>query len=153
MGVVENMDISRSALSLVIHKDGNVCAGDIDYVIDFYRVKKGITLDKDKYREAVEVSSVRYKNLAKGLFICTDKPCLRKSFINPSDKSLELLSKEIDCPIEITGCHWQCEQAPVATLKIGTISKSFLRCSSSDSWKSIRQFVFQLTKSLEGSAR
>jgi hypothetical protein len=142
------MDMARSALSLVIRKNGAVSDSDIDYVISFYREKKGITLDQSKYRQAVQVASDKYERLAKGLFVCTDKPCLRKSFVNPSDESIELLSKDIECPIEITGCHWQCEQAPVVTLKVGTASQSLVRCTS-DSWESIRRLIAELSSKAE----
>lgn len=135
------MNVSRSALSLVIHKSGNVSSLDIDELLEHYRSRKGINIDREIYREAVKRASDHYNNHVISLFICTDRPCLKGTFVNPSEKSINALAQELKCPIETTGCHWQCDMAPVVTVKKGTQSRSFLQCSSSEEWQSIRDFL------------
>jgi len=135
------MDLLRSALALVIHKNGDVSDSDIDDLLNFYSAKKGISIDRDRYGAVVRAASDRYHQQETSLFICTDSPCLKRTFISPSDPSIETLSKELGCRVEVTGCHWQCEEAPVVTLKTGPESKSFVQCSSSESWQSIRDFI------------
>lgn len=130
------MDIHRSALSLVIHKNGNVSECDIDYVLDFYRSNKGISIDAEKYREAVKRACSNYDKHANKLFICTDEPCLKKTFINPAGYSIETLSRKLKCPVETTGCHWHCDSAPVMTLKSDNRSNSFIKCSAAN-WQSV----------------
>ena len=137
------MDVFRSALSLVIHKNGHVSGEDVDDLIDRYRVKKGITLDKDKYWQAVRAATEHYQRQQYCLFVCTDSRCLAKTFLNPSNSSMQALSHELNCPVEVTGCHWQCDDAPVLTLKVGSQSYSFPDCSSAESWQSARESILR----------
>lgn len=131
----------RSALSLTIHKEGTVDEADVDDLIDRYKRRKGIIIDKPAYMQAVAAAVIHYHSRQKCLMVCTDTPCLEKTFLNTGETSAEKLSKQIACPVETTGCHWECEQAPVLTLKNGTDITRFYKCSSerffSDAWSKL----------------
>src|SRR4029450_5228504 len=144
------MAVFRSALSLVIHKNGNVDREDVDDLIDRYRVKKGITLDKDKYWQAVRAATEHYQRQQYCLFVCTDSRCLAKSSINPSNSSMQALSRELNCPVEVTGCHWQCDDAPVLTLKVGSNSYAIANCSSDETWKAARASIVRYLSRRDG---
>ncbi len=135
------MDVFRSALSLVIHKNGKVIAEDVDDLVDRYRVKKGISLDKVRYWQAVKAATENYQRQDNCLFVCTDSRCLAKTFLSPSNASLKELSRDLDCPVEATGCHWQCDDAPVLTLKIGDRRYSIPDCSSAEALQSARASI------------
>jgi len=135
------MDVFRSALSLVIHKNGSVTSADVDDLIERYRVKKGITLDKEKYWQAVRTATEHYQRQEYCLFVCTDSRCLAKTFLNPSNSSLQAVSRELNCPVEVTGCHWQCDDAPVLTLKVGASSYPLTNCSNEEAWRAARASI------------
>ena len=137
------MDVFRSALSLVIHKNGSVTAKDVDDLIERYRVKKGITLDKNRYWQAVRTATEHYQRQEYCLFVCTDSRCLAKTYINPSNASMQALSRELDCPVEVTGCHWQCDDAPVVTLKVGKKSYPITNCDSEETWSVARASILR----------
>ncbi len=124
------MDLFRSALSLVIHKNGHVSDADIEDLLNFYRHKKGIYIETERYRSTVEAAIKHYQKNINCLFICTDGPCLDKTFLTLSQISLQALRRELNCPVESSGCHWQCERAPSVTLKAGEESRSFPNCTA-----------------------
>lgn len=135
------MDLFRSALSLVIHKNGAVSSNDIHDLLSYYESKKGIKIDEERYKQAVESALLKYKEHELALFICTDKPCLKKISIVPSEENATALSESLGCPVEITGCHWQCRQAPVVTLKSGNCSESVVECLSQEKWQHVKELV------------
>jgi ABC-type proline/glycine betaine transport system substrate-binding protein len=128
------MNVFRSALSLVIHKEGNVSTTDIDQLIDRYKVKKGITLDKEKYTQAVDAAVERYQKPEPCLFICTESRCMKNMYIAPSQQNAEVIGRMLDCEVEMTGCHYKCELAPVLTLKKQDGCITFADCSSEMAW-------------------
>ncbi len=135
------MNVMRTALSLTIHKRGAVSVDDAEALLKRYREKKGIFIDREIFKQALGDSRLHFENQTKTLFICTDNSCLRSTFVSPSDSSTQALSRVLNCAVETTGCHWQCADAPVVTFKFGHSTKSFLRCSSLESWHGIRDFI------------
>lgn len=128
------MDVFKSALSMVIHKNGRVEATDVDDLLNFYREKKGVAIDNQAYWRNIDSARHHYSKEQNKLFVCTDKPCLKNSFINPSGRGLEALAESLGCAVEATGCHWKCEEAPVLTLKIANEQYTFASCSTSEEW-------------------
>ncbi|MBY0548594.1 MAG: hypothetical protein K2W95_15090 [Candidatus Obscuribacterales bacterium] len=124
------MDVFRSALSLVIHKNGNVEERDVTDLLGFYAESKGITICKEAYQRALNEALRQYHDAERKLYVCTDKPCIRSSYLNPAGASLQELSERLGCAVESTGCHWQCENAPVVTLKHQQNKTTYLHCVS-----------------------
>ena len=143
------MNLLRSALSLLIHGKGEVSTGQIDELLDYYGSKRGIHVDREKYEEALVKARERYYANCTNLFVCTDSSCLKKSFLHPSERSLERLGRELGCPVEVTGCHWRCDEAPVVTFKDGAVSKTFTNCSTEADWQKIREHILRATKKQE----
>jgi hypothetical protein len=140
------MDVFRSALSLVIHKNGHVLASDVRDLLNHYRANKGVTIDRARFDELIQLAQRQYMKESIKLYVCTDAPCLSKSFIHPSKLAIGQLAKELQCQVETSGCHWQCEEAPVVTLKHGQDSRSFVRCGSSESWASVCESILGLNR-------
>jgi hypothetical protein len=128
------MDVFRSALSLVIHKEGNVTETDIDELIARYIAKKGITLDKERYTQAVQSAIDHYQNQEQCLFICTESRCLKNIYLAPSQQNAELIGRMLGCDVVMTGCHYKCELAPVMTLKMQDQCVTLPDCSSEEAW-------------------
>ena len=126
------MDVFRSALSLVIHKHGNVDDADIDDLLDFYRSKKGINIDRSFFTAKVDAALSHYESKDRCLFVCSDGPCLERTSLNLSRSGIHSLQSSLDCEVELTGCHWLCDQAPSVTWKTGSRSESFVRCHEED---------------------
>jgi hypothetical protein len=124
------MDILRSALSLVIHRGGKVSIRDITSLIKRYRSKRGIEIDQDEYVRAIKTSTEYYHQERARVFICTDRPCAKRSIFEISEDCLDSLSAKIGCSVITTGCHWQCDDAPVITLKVGDKTKHYLKCET-----------------------
>jgi hypothetical protein len=135
------MDLFKSALSLVIHKNGCVDAADVDDLLNFYREKKGISIDHKAYWRTVDSARHHYSKEQNKLFVCTDKPCLKNSFVNPSGRSLDALAGDLGCDVEATGCQWKCEDAPVLTLKIASEQYTFSRCSTVYLWSGAQSSI------------
>jgi hypothetical protein len=146
------MDINRSAFSLVIHKNGNVTQSDIDDLLTRYRIHKGLFIDPKDYVEAIRLATERYQQNDNCLFVCTGGSCQKNAALDHSEKGIAKLGEELNCPVELTGCHWQCEHAPVVTLKTADHGQSFTHCSSHVSMelalKSIRALIDQGRKSI-----
>lgn len=135
------MDIHRSALSMVIHKQGDVTEWDVTDLIQRYQAKKGITLDKERYWQAVRVATEQYKSNVPCLYMCTDSRCLTKAYLSPTGASLEQLSAELGCRVEPTGCQWQCEEAPMLTMKTASGAESLFRINSAESWQAAQVVI------------
>lgn len=148
------MNIFRSALSLVLYKKGKVAQADIDQLLKRYRDSDRIELDAQAYRRAVDAATEHYWRKERCFFICTGRPCDEKSTLDTSDLFLTYLANKLQCPIELTGCHWRCEVAPVATLKLGEMSHSFSIMNES-SWiptvEKVRELIDSRTS--EGEER
>jgi hypothetical protein len=127
------MDLYRSALSLVIHKKGSVGEADVDDVISRYRRKRSIVIDKPSYLLALEAALAHYSEQKVCLFVCNEGVCAEKAFVGDAGPSLANLSEQLQCTVEETGCHWQCEGAPVLTLKVDGELISFSHCVSEES--------------------
>jgi hypothetical protein len=140
------MDVFRSALSLVIHKNGNVLESDVRDLLNHYRGNKGISIDRARYDEFIQLAQRHYANETVKLYICTDAPCLSRTFIHPSKLAIGKLSKELNCPVETSGCHWRCEEAPVVTLKHGQTSRCFVRCDAQENWNRVCESVLGLNR-------
>lgn len=123
------MDLYRSALSLVIHKSGDVHEHDVKDLLSFYRENKGISIDEQAYERALASALEHYRREDR-LYVCTDRPCLRESLINPSGKGLAELSSKWQIDVEATGCHWLCADAPVISLKHAEGQQTFTYCNS-----------------------
>lgn len=144
------MDVWRSALAMVIYRNGQVEESDVDGLIERYREKKGIHLDRDIYMQALASATRHYQKSENRLFVCTDIRCLDRSWLCPSRPNLAALESELGCPVEPTGCHWVCEEAPVVTLKRGIQAYRFADCSSKERWDEVRSQLRSLLK--DGSA-
>lgn len=127
----------RRALSFVLHNNGQILESDIDDLLEHFKVDKGIEIDKEEFLYEVKEAKQFFKNFDKCLFVCTNVTCSKLSYFESSKESFENLSKSIDCPVIPTGCHWQCENAPVVTMKKGSQLQSFVNCSNSSSWDSV----------------
>jgi len=138
------MDIWRSALAMVIYRNGQVLESDVDGLIERYSEKKGIHLDREIYMQAVASATRHYQKNENRLFVCTDSRCLDRSWLCPSRSNLAALESELECPVEPTGCHWICEEAPVVTLKKGACSYRFSDCSSRERWDEVKAELAQL---------
>lgn len=144
------MDTFRSALSLVIHKKGRVHKSDVDSLLSRY-LGRGVHVDPSEYIQAIRTATKHYWGNTTCLFICTDGPCQKQAVIENSKESLEKLSEELGCPVELTGCHWQCDHASVITLKNDSKCTSFLNCSSYPGWEFVRESVKLLVQSASSS--
>ncbi|MGD9679694.1 MAG: (2Fe-2S) ferredoxin domain-containing protein [Candidatus Obscuribacterales bacterium] len=140
------MDVWRSALAMVIYRNGQVEESDVDGLIERYREKKGIYLDRDIYLQAVASATRHYQKSESRLFVCTDSRCLDRSWLCPSRPNLTALERQLDCPVEATGCHWVCEEAPVVTLKKGSSAYRFEDCSSQERWDEVKSELALLLK-------
>jgi hypothetical protein len=129
-GKAKRMDLTRAALSLVIHKQGAVTEIDVDDLLDRYKRKQGIAIDKADFLQALSHALQHYESRTKCLFVCTEGPCQKATFIHTDPTSLQKLSRELGCEVEDTGCHWQCEVAPVLTFKTETTVRRFGSCAS-----------------------
>lgn len=129
------MNVFQSALSLVIYKNGNVQEQDIDDLLARYRLKKGITIEKEVYCHAVESATQYFNKNEQCLFVCTAAPCLKRSYLHASDETMKRLSQELGCEVAVTGCHYQCDNGPALTLKINNSSWSFLDISTEEKWQ------------------
>jgi hypothetical protein len=138
------MNVFQSALSLVIYKNGNVQELDIDDLLTRYRLKKGITIEKEIYCQAVEDATQYYKKSEQCLFVCTATPCLKRSYLHASDETMNRLSQELGCEVNVTGCHYQCENGPALTLKINNNSWSFLDISTEEKWREAGRSIQRL---------
>lgn len=124
------MDIERSALSLMIHKEGHVTEADVSFLIDWYRENRNITIERDVYGEALERVRRFYSEQPVRLMVCTDGPCEKQSCLNTQEGDLSELSEFLGCPVLPTGCHWECEDAAILTLKLGDSHHRFRRLNS-----------------------
>lgn len=114
------MDIYQAALSLVIHKNGAVTEADADDLLDRYKRKSGLIVNKAEFMQSLHEATQHYSAQAKCLFVCTEIHCAGKTIIPLDPESLSALGASLDCAVEPTGCHWQCEFAPVFTIKLST---------------------------------
>ena len=132
------MDIFRSALSLVIYKNGSVTEADVDDLIDRYRKKQSIVIEKDSFLQTLRTATEHYEGQTRCLFVCAEGPCLQKQFMEPCEAAVQELSKELGCDVEVTGCHWQCELAPVSTLKVGSTIKVLAKSTAESVCANVR---------------
>ncbi len=135
------VNVVRSALSFLIRKRGEVDDAQLEELFEFYRSKKGITMDKEKFLEFLEKASVRLNQHERVLFVCTDSSCLKKIAVTPSEKGLAVVAEEFGCAVEPTGCHWRCDKAPVVTYKSGSDYETFVDCSTAETWQTVKNFV------------
>lgn len=130
------MDLFRSALSLAIHKQGDVAEADVDDVIERYKKRRAVEIDKRHYLEALDLALKHYEAQKSCLFVCNEGACAEKAFVGAAGPSLLELASQMPCSVEETGCHWKCELAPVLTLKSGQGQTVFASCDSDESLKS-----------------
>jgi len=135
------MNVVRAALSFLIRKKGVVGEPQIEELFEFYRSKKGITFDREKYQEFLDKATLRLNEHQRVLYVCTDPSCLKKITVHPSGQSLSVVAKELGCAVESSGCLWHCEKAPVMTFKSGAEYKTFTNCSTPESWQIVKSFV------------
>lgn len=126
------MDMFSAALSLVIHKKGSVTESDVDDLLDRYRTKQLIIIDKHLFLQALSKALQHFAERTRCLFVCTEISCRKKAYLNFDDASLQALSVTLGCQVEATGYHWICDDAPVLTLKIEQKLASFADCSSEE---------------------
>ena len=138
------MKVFESALSLVIYKNGDVQEQDIDDLLIRYRIKKGIIIEKETYRQAVEAATQYFNRHDECLFVCTAAPCLKQSYLHPSNDSMQKVSQELGCEVAVTGCHYQCESGPTMTLKLDKGSSLFLDISTDEKWHAARESMQRL---------
>lgn len=138
------MDLFSAALSLVIHKQGSVTESDVDDLLERYRTKQSIVVDKEHFQQELSIAQEHYKNRTRCLFVCTELSCRNKTILNLDDNSLQKLSIKLGCDVEATGCHWVCEAAPVLTLKLGSELKTFQNCASQEALHSATEIILQL---------
>lgn len=119
------MDIYQAALSLVIHKDGAATETDVDDLLDRYERKSGLLINKAEFMQSLHEATQHYSAQSKCLFVCTEIHCAGKTIIPLDPESLGALGASLDCAVEATGCHWQCEFAPVFTIKLSAESWLF----------------------------
>ncbi|GEM_PF-953560 len=127
------LDIRKSALSLVIHKEGRVLIDDINELLERYRLR-GIEIDRAEYIQAIKDSAEYYFSDRARLMICTDGACAKRSYVEHSEASLFEISRNLSCPVLLTGCHWRCEDGPVLALKVGAKNHSYLHCENDSSY-------------------
>ena len=125
----------RRALSLVLYNNGQVLDSDIDELLEHFRIDKGIEIDREEFVEEVIAASKFFQDFEECLFVCTNVTCTKSSYFEMSMEKWQNLSQLLDCPVVPTGCHWQCEKAPVVTLKTGSDIQSFVKCSTEETWK------------------
>ena len=148
---VEFTDNFRRAFSFVLHHNGFVKEADMDELLLHFKVDKGIVINRNEFLLEVEKALDYFHSLENCLFVCTNITCSKKSYFEITETSLIELSKKLDCPVVATGCHWQCENAPVITLKNGTEKNSYVRCSSDKTWnKALDEIKKVLSASFPG---
>jgi hypothetical protein len=133
------MDLFKSALSLVIHKEGDVVEADVDDLISRYKKKRAVDIDKPSYMTALDQALKHYDSRKLCMFVCNEAACAEKAFVGAAGPSMSELESLMPCAVEETGCHWKCELAPVLTLKQGDTQTVFANCSSDQSLHSILQ--------------
>lgn len=134
----------RSALSLVIYKKGRVTPEDIEKLLARHEREKRYTFDRNRYYLAVKNANAHYWSRAHCVFVCTAEPCQKRTIMDQSPDALAALSTSFGCPVELTGCHWQCDEAPAVTLKSGDTQTHFVECSSPERWEQVQSEIKQL---------
>lgn len=127
------VDLYKSALSLLIHKQGCVSDGDVDDLLERYKKKRSIVIAKGDYLQALSEAKQHYFGTTVCLFVCSEGACAERAYIGAEGPSPALMQEKLGCPVEMTGCHWQCELAPVVTLKIDSRQVCYADCSSAQS--------------------
>jgi len=138
------MDLFSAALSLVIHKQGSVTESDVDDLLERYRTKQKIIVDQEIFRQELSNALQHYQDRTRCLFVCTEISCRNKTFLDLDDEKLQLLSINLGCDVEATGCHWVCESAPVLTFKLGSELTTFSNCASQGALRSVAETIKQL---------
>ncbi len=138
------MDLFSAALSLVIHKKGSVTESDVDDLLDRYKTKQQVVVDRALFLKELSNAVLHYQARTRCLFVCTEISCRNKSFLDLDNSSLQLLSINLGCDVEATGCHWVCEAAPVLTLKVGSELRAFPNCASREALRSATETIKQL---------
>lgn len=138
------VDVFRSAFSLVIYREGNVTIDDIDRVLERYRIKRGVDVDRDAYIRAVKDSRSYYLSERQRLMICTDGACLKRCVVDLTHDYIEGLAKQVGCSVITTGCHWRCDDASVVSLKVGAKSSSYLNCDTEENYIEMLESVKKL---------
>ena len=146
------MNVRRAALSFVIHKNGAVTNADIEQRLETLRIKKGVTLDSEIFRDFIQKGLEFYHKHHLTVLVCTDGPCLKNSNINPSELTMNQLSEDFGCAVQATGCHWHCSEGPTVTIKNGAEAESYVGCNSAAQWMDIKNKVKVLTEKRELSA-
>ena len=131
------MDLFRSALSLAIHKSGDVTDADVDDLISRYKKRRSIDVDKASYLVALDQALKHYHAQRLCMFVCNEATCAEKRFVGGAGPSFLELQQLLPCDVEETGCHWKCESAPVLTLKVGDDQVVFANCDSDDTLRSV----------------
>ncbi|MBY0552213.1 MAG: hypothetical protein K2W95_33345 [Candidatus Obscuribacterales bacterium] len=71
--------------------------------------------------QSLHEAGEHYSAQAKCRLVCTEIHCAGKTIIplDPESPSAHSV-RRWDSAVEPTGCHWQCELAPVFTIKLST---------------------------------
>ena len=137
----KSMNVYRSILSFVIHKNGIVSESDIDQRLAVLLDKKGVIVDRQIFKDHVAKSLDFYYKHHTTVLVCTDGPCLKNIAICPSESEFKRLSDIFGCPVQSTGCHWHCANGPAITLKHGAETETFEGCNSSEHWDTVKEKV------------
>ena len=124
------MEIKRSAYSLVIHQRDCITEEDIDTLLLRIAQKRGVYFEREEYIATVNQAMERYFSEYSRVMICTDSHCLKGKVLDTSEAVLAKLSNALGCPVETTGCHWHCQEAPVITLKYGERDVHYFNCDN-----------------------
>jgi hypothetical protein len=144
-GPDEVSDLSAIALGAVVAGQGAREGEEARLRSSLERL--GARVDARTVESLLRAARERFDDGAARFFLCAGDACRERLWpIDPAEIE-RLLAGEERCPFSTTGCQGPCEQAPVATLRVGGRCEMFAGMGSRGDWRSVAAYALRAVAS------